>query len=147
MPRYRVVYLSELYLGSLFRSFCRFEISSFLKTEETGKDILGETANGCIEVLGCIVEVGTCYVDTVFRTFQLCLQFQEILICFQVRIVFCDGKQFTEGGSHRTLCFLIFSQLFRSKVCRIHFDLSGFAAGFYYTFQCCLLYTSDAADE
>ena len=111
--KYKVL---KLYFRSLVTTFGRFKISAFLKAEKTGKDVFRETANGCIKVFSRIVEVGTCYVDAVFRAFQLGLQFQKVLVGFQVGIIFGNGKQLAESGSDRTLSFLIFSQLFRCQV-------------------------------
>ena len=107
--KYKVL---KLYFRSLVTTFGRFKISAFLKAEKTGKDVFRETANGCIKVFRRVVEVGTCYVDAVFRAFQLGLQFQKVLVGFQVGIIFGNGKQLAESGSDRTLSFLIFSQLF-----------------------------------
>lgn len=100
----------ELHLRCLFAAFGGFKVGAFLKAENTGKNVLGETADCRIKVLCSIVEIGACYVDAVLCPFQLGLQFQKILIGFQVGIVLGNGKQFAKGGSNRALCFLVFSQ-------------------------------------
>ena len=105
----------ELYFRCLFRTFGSFKVSAFLKAEQSGKDILGEAADAGIEFLRRVVEVGTCHVDAVFGTFQLGLQFQEILVGLQLGIVLRDGKQFAEGRSHGTLRLLILGQLFGDR--------------------------------
>ena len=75
------------------------------------------------------------HVDAVFRTFQLGLELQEVLVGFQVGIVFGNGEQLAESGSNRALCFLVFGQLFRCQVVGIYGHLGGLATGFYHTFQ------------
>lgn len=75
----------ELHLRCLFASFGGFKVGTLLKAEKTGKNVFGEAADCRIKILRRIVEVGTCHVDAVFRTFQLGLELQEVLVGFQVR--------------------------------------------------------------
>ena len=82
-----------------------------------------------------LVVTFTGFGDAVFRTFQLGLQFREILVGTELRIVFRHGQQLSEGGAHGTLGFLIFGQLFCGQVRRVHGDLRGFATGGYHGFQ------------
>lgn len=77
----------ELHLRCLFASFGGFKVGTLLKAEKTGKNVFGEAADCRIKILRRIVEVGTCHVDAVFRTFQLGLELQEVLVGFQVGIV------------------------------------------------------------
>ena len=106
----------ELHLRCLFASFGGFKVGTLLKAEKTGKNVFGEAADCRIKILRRIVEVGTCHVDAVFRTFQLGLELQEVLVGFQVGIVFGNGEQLAESGSNRALCLLVFGQLFRCQV-------------------------------
>ena len=59
------------------------------------KDMFREAADIGVVSLCSIVEVFACYVDTVFRSFQLGLQLKEVLIGLQVGIVFRDSQQLT----------------------------------------------------
>ena len=50
--------------------------------------ILRETADIGVISLCSIIEIFACHVDTVFRPLQLGLQFKEVLISLQIRIIF-----------------------------------------------------------
>lgn len=73
----------ELHLRCLFASFGGFKVGTLLKAEKTGKNVFGETADCRIKILRRIVEVGTCHVDAVFRTFQLGLELRKFWLAFR----------------------------------------------------------------
>ena len=78
--------LLKLYFRSLFSTFFSLEISLFLKSKHTCKDILRETAYLSVKAFSGFVKVATGCVDAVFCTLQLRLQLKEVLVCLEVRV-------------------------------------------------------------
>ena len=122
--------------GSKFHRRCRLrsglglEIGALLEAEQSGQDVLGEAADGGVELAGRVVEVLACHVDAVLRAFQLGLQLQEVLVGLQVGIVLGDGQQFAQSRCQLALRGLVFGQFLGRQVGGVYFDLRGLAAGF-----------------
>src|SRR5574344_1819814 len=74
---------SHLLLKLYFRTFFSLEISLFLKSKHTCKDILRETAYLSVKAFSGFVKVATGCVDAVFCSLQLRLQLKEVLVCLQ----------------------------------------------------------------
>ena len=114
---------SEFHRRCRLRSGLSLEIGALFEAEQSGQDVLGEAADGGIELAGRVIEVLACHVDAVLRTFQLGLQFQEVLVGLQVGIVLGDGQQFAQSRGQLSLCGLVFGQLLRCQVGGVYFDL------------------------
>ena len=59
----------ELDFGCLFGSFFRFEVGTFLESEDARKDVFREPADGGVVFACRLVELTPFYADAVFRTF------------------------------------------------------------------------------
>ena len=122
----------ELYFRSFFAAFFRFEVRTFLKSEQAGNDVFRETADAGIVFAGRFVEFPAFYADSVLGSFQLCLQLLEVLVGFQVRVIFRNSKQTAQGTAYFSLRFLVCGNLFRCQVVYVDVHLGGFGSGRHY---------------
>src|SRR3546814_787379 len=84
--------ISELYFRRLVGTSLGSEVTFLLEAEKTGGNVIGEPPYRLVILLGRFVECTPLGADAVFGTFQLRLQFQEILVGLQFRITF-HGNQ------------------------------------------------------
>ena len=75
------------------------------------------------------VEILTADGDTIFRAFELSLQFREILVGLQVGIILRQSEETAKGLGEFALCRLELGQLLGRGVRRVNGNLRGFAAG------------------
>ena len=88
-----VVFL-ELHFRSLFTSAFGFVLFLLVKSEHLGKKVVWEGAHQYVVLLYRFVITAACLGNAVLGSFQLGLQFGEVLVGLQIRIVFRDGQQF-----------------------------------------------------
>ncbi len=72
----------ELYGRRFIGSRCGCEIAFLGETEYACEQVVRECTNLLVIVFYNIVEVTTGNADPVFSAFQLCLQFEEVLLAF-----------------------------------------------------------------
>src|ERR1700761_6390629 len=81
--------LLKLYVWRLLRCFARLEVRIvWLKPRNTRPDTVWKLTYESVVVLQRLVVASALYGNTVLRAFQLILKLEEVLVCFQIRIVF-----------------------------------------------------------
>ena len=134
----------ECHFRHFAAAFFGFEVGGLLKPEDGGEDVERELADGGVVLAHGFVELPAFHGDAVLRPLQLGLQFLEVFVGFQFRVVLGDGKQPPEGASHFALRFLVGLQLFGREVVHGDGHLRGFASGFRHGLEGFLLVRSVA---
>ena len=76
-----------------FSTFCGLKLGFLFKPEHRCDNRCRETTYHHIETLHGLGVASTCYGNTIFRSFELGLQFEKILIGLQIGIILCNSQQ------------------------------------------------------
>src|SRR4029434_3815514 len=88
----------EVYLRRLFRCRRRLEQRVVLEPEQLCREVRGELTPGGVVLLHALVVPHPFDGDAILRSRELVHQAVELLVGFQLRVVFDDREQATEGG-------------------------------------------------
>src|SRR5690606_27320368 len=129
----------ELYFRRSIRAFRGREMAFGFKSENAGHDVVRELPHGGVVLLRGFVKRAPFRADTVFRTFKLRLQLQEVLVGLQFGVALYRYQQAAQRLRKPVLRLLELLKGFRRQVFWVYRHGSGLGPGLDYLRQGLLL--------